>query len=369
VENRARVTLVAGLLAFLALSACRQKQDTAADQVVRGLRVYKVSAYTENRVRRFPSVLQPAELSALSFEIGGQLKAVNLEVGQKVRLGDVLMEIDPRSLEAQVGQAQAAADQGQAQLSNAEAEFARKDTLAKKGFATQAALDQARATLLSTRAQLEQARRQLDLAKHNLDRSKLLAPFSGTIAGVDVKSFAQVAPGQVVVTLYSDESLEMSFTVPATVFQDLKVGQPAKVEVADQPNLVLTGAIAELGSRAEQVSAFPVVVRLRKEAPNLNPGMSVEVSLELPLTGGGSGYLVPLTVLAPEGGKDLQGAAAVFLYDRATSTVRRHRVTLGGVRDNKLVVTEGLAPGDLVASAGVSYLSEGEKVKLLPEQE
>jgi RND family efflux transporter MFP subunit len=320
-------------------------------------------------VRRFPSVLQPAAVSRLSFEISGQLKAVNLEAGQRVHLGDVLMEVDPRSLKAQVEQASAGVTQAEAQLGNAEADFRRKDELLKKGFTTQASFDQSKATLLSTKAQLDQARRQLDLAMHNLDRGMLLAPFEGTISGVDVKSFGQVAPGQVVVTLYSDESFEMSFSAPATILQSLKVGQPVKVHVADRPDLSLLGQIKELGARAEQVSAFPVVVRLKNDVAGLNAGMSVEISLELPLVSASGGYLVPLSVLVPEGGKDIQGAATVFLYDAATATVRKHSVTLGGIRDNRLVVTEGLKSGDYVASAGVSYLTDGQNVKLLPVQE
>jgi len=87
------------------------------------------------------------------------------------------------------------------------------------------------------------------------------------------------------------------------------------------------------------------------------------------LIGGGSGFLLPLSVLAPEGGKELQSTGTVFLYDSATSTVKKHTVTVGGVRDNRLVVTEGIAAGDMVASAGVSYLVDGQKVKLLPLEE
>jgi RND family efflux transporter MFP subunit len=357
------------LLILCGLSSCGEKQDASFQQVTRGLRAHKVSAYAESRTRRFPSVLQPSDVSRLSFEISGQLKAVNLAAGQRVHLGDLLMEIDPRSLQAQLEQASAGVKQAEAQLANAEADFGRKSELLKKGVSTQASFDQSQATLLTTRAQLDQAQRQLDLATHNLDRSKLLAPFDGTISGVEVKSFGQVAPGQAAVTLYSDDSFEMSFLAPAAIFPSLKVGQPAKVQVADRPDLSLTGVIKELGARAEQVSAFPVVVRLKNDVAGLNAGMSVEILLELPLVSASGGYLVPLSVLVPEGGKDLQGAATVFLYDAASSTVHRHGVTLGGIRDNQLVVTEGLNAGDYVASAGVSYLTDGQKVKLLPVQE
>jgi RND family efflux transporter MFP subunit len=241
---------VIGTILVIGLQGCGDKDQQAAEQPVRGLRAYKVAAKAESRVRRFPSVLQPADVSSLSFEIGGQLKAVTLTVGQKVQLGEVLAEIDPRSLQSQVDQASAGVQQAQAQLDNAEADFQRKDELLKRGVATQAVFDQSRATLLSSRAQLDQARRQLELANHNLDRSKLLAPFAGTIARVEVKSFAQVAAGQPVVTLYSDDRFEMSFLVPAPTFQSLAVGQTVDVKIADMPDVSLKGEIRELGSKA-----------------------------------------------------------------------------------------------------------------------
>src|ERR1700731_2415448 len=352
--------LVAGL------QGCGDKKQEATEQPFRGLRGYKVAAKTESRVRRFPSVLQPADVSSLSFEIGGQLKAVTLTVGQKVHLGDVLAEIDQRSLQTQDEQAGAGVQQAQAQFDNAEGDFRRKEELLKRGVATQAVFDQSKAALLNSKAQLDQAQRQLELANHNLDRSKLLAPFSGTIARVEIKSFGQVVAGQPVVTLYSDDRFEMSFLAPSPTFQSLAVGQVVDVKVADMPDLSLKGEIRELGSKAEQVSAFPVVVRLDHSVSGLNAGMSVEVAIQEPLIGVASGFLLPLSVIAPEAGKELEGAATVFVYNGASSTVNKRKVTVGGVRDNRLIVTEGVGAGDIVAVAGVSYLLDGQKVKLLP---
>jgi RND family efflux transporter MFP subunit len=363
--HRLGLGLLICLLVGFGLENCSEKKEAGNEQLVRGLRAYRVAARAESRIRRFPSVLQPADVSQLSFEISGQLKAVNLQVGQKVQLGDVLAEIDPRSLQSQVDQASAGVQQAEAQVENAEGDFQRKQELLKRGVTTQAAFDQSKANLTTAQAQLDQARRQLELANHNLDRSKLLAPFSGTIARVEVKSFAQVAAGQPIVTLYSDDRFETSFLVPAVTFQSLTIGQQVDITVADLPNLSLKGAINELGSKAEQVSAFPVVVRLENNAAGLNAGMSVEE----PLIGGGNGFLLPLSVLLPEGGKVQQRVATVFVYDKANSTVKKREIMVGGIRGNDLVVTGGLEAGDLVASAGVSYLVDGQKVKLLPVQE
>jgi RND family efflux transporter MFP subunit len=314
-------------------------------------------------------MLQPADVSALSFEIPGQLKTINLEVGQKVKLGDILAEIDPRTLQAQVEQATATLHQSEAQLANAEADFRRQEELLKRQVASQAAFDRAQAAVRGARAQREQAARALEVAEHNLDRSKLVAPFTGTIARVDVKSFTQVAAGQPVLTLFSDDNFDCSFLAPSGLFQTLKVGQSVDVKVADMPHLKLKGQIKELGSQALQVSAFPVVIRLDDRGDRLNAGMAVEIAIEQPLLGVGKGVVVPLGVLVPEGGNDLEHTGSVFVYDAITSTVHRRKITVGGVRDNRIVVTDGLKAGDLVASAGVSYLVENQKVKLLPLQE
>jgi multidrug efflux pump subunit AcrA (membrane-fusion protein) len=113
-----------------------------------------VAARAESRVRRFPSILQPADVSLLSFEISGQLRAINLQVGQKVQLGDVLAEIDPRSLQSQVDQASAGVQQVEAQVENAEGDFQRKQELLKRGVTTQAAFDQSKANLTTLKRNL-----------------------------------------------------------------------------------------------------------------------------------------------------------------------------------------------------------------------
>ena len=114
------VSVLLGCLILLGLQACSQKEEETKTRRFGGLRVYKVSATAESRVRRFPSILQPADVSPWRSRLTGQLKAISLEAGQKVQLGDLLAEIDPRSLQAQVEQATAGVEQAEAQSGNAE---------------------------------------------------------------------------------------------------------------------------------------------------------------------------------------------------------------------------------------------------------
>ena len=355
------------------LTACGDDNQEAADaEVIRGLKAFEVTESANSMARRYPSVVTPAQDSLLSFEVGGQLLEIDLEEGQRVSEGEVLAELDPRSLTLQVEQAQAALDQAQATYDNALADVNRKRPLLANGFVTEADFERSESTMKSSLAQVQQAQKQLDIAEENLSKSQLVAPFDGLIARVEAESFANVSPGQTILELYSEGAFELAVSVPATVINALSLGQEVRARFADFTNQQYPGRITEIGSRAAQVSAFPVVVALDDAPPGLKAGMAAEVEVDVTLEGAASGILIPLSAIATGGQKPdtrMQGVGTVFVFDQETSTVRERKVTSAGIRENMLIVTEGLAEGELVAAAGVSFLKEGQKVKLLPLDE
>ena len=105
----ARLTgrLAALFVPLLFLAACGDVKEEAREEPVRGLKVFEVSATADNMVRRYPSVIQPADESRLSFEIAGQLTEMTLEVGQEVEAGQELLTLDPTTLRYEVQQAEA----------------------------------------------------------------------------------------------------------------------------------------------------------------------------------------------------------------------------------------------------------------------
>ena len=353
----------------------RLSKEVIEDAPVRGLKVFEVQATADNMVRRYPSVIVPADESRLSFEISGQLTEVTLEVGRTVEAGQVLLTLDPTTLTFEAQQAQAALEQANASLSNARQDYERKSELLKSGNVTRAAFDAAETNFRSAQAQMEQARQQLAIAHERLQKSTLKAPFDGVISNVDAKSFANVSPGQTVLTLYSQNAFEVEFSVPATVINALSTGDEARVVVTDLDDVSLKGRIKELGSRAGQVSAFPAVVILEETHPGVKAGMAAEVALDVGLLTGDEGFLVPVRCFALEQSEALRrgesvrhtngGNAQVYVFDEASSTVQARQVRTAGVRDNMIIVTEGLAAGDVIAAAGVSYLHDGQKVRRL----
>lgn len=368
------ISLMMVLAGTLLLSACGDDKNEAAIEppVIRGLKTIVVKDQERSTERKYPSVLQPSAISTLSFEIAGNLSEVDLDVGQIVKKGDVLARIDSTTLVLQVESAEAALRQAQSAAKTSEEDHERKAALLKKGVVTKAAADQAKNAAESAREKLVQSRKQLATAKKNLTKTALKSPFDGIINTVEVNSFANVTPGAPVATLYSAEAFEALFSVSYDVINMLAVGKKAIVRLADNPAIVLNAHVSELGARADTVSSFPAVVTINSKDASLKAGMAVEISLEFAVDKG-KGYILPLTVLALEGkikkpGKNTDpGQAYVYVFDAATGTVKRRAVMIAGVRENSLIIIDGLKPGEHVASAGVSFLRDGQSVKLLPD--
>lgn len=367
--NRAASRLLGLGLVVIAMAGCRE--ETVSDQPapIRGLKTHLVVETDSSAVRFFPSVLQPAEITSLAFEVPGRLEQMSLAVGQPVSEGDVLARLDQASFQTQLNNAQASEAQVQVALANAQDNLARQTQLLATGAVTRVSVDSARTEVESLQAQLAQTQAGVQAARQDLARTDLRAPFDGVVSSVDVAEFATIGAGLPITSLYATETLEASFTVSFDLVNQLVVGTPVSVTLADRPSVSLDGVITELGSRAETVSSFPVVVQLLQTDPTLKAGMAVEVEITLPIAET-AGYALPLTAAILDGGNTAtavegQTELSVYVYDPDSSTVMRRDVVSGGVRGNDLIIVEGLSAGEKVASAGVSFLRDGQQVNLL----
>lgn len=363
-------------LAF-ALGACSPKNDETQNgdtTPARGLITMLVSEVEEVTVRRYPGVLEPSEVNRLSFEVGGRLGRISLDVGQRVETGQLLAELEAEKFETVIENRFAAVEEVRATLAQAEDSLARSQALLESRTGTVVRRDQDATAVAQARAKLTQAEKSLTSARQDLADSKLYSPFDGIVDSLEVDSFATVAAGQTVLSLYQQEEYEVSFSVNFDVISRLVVGTPATVRLADDPSISLSGVVTELGERAGQVSSFPVVVQLKETDTIIKAGMAVEVSLEFALPAA-SGHLLPMSAVIP--GTDIPDQAGpnvpidleVYVYDPGTSTVLKRTVTMAGIRDNRFLIINGLSVGERVAVKGVAFLREGMEVSLLLDGE
>jgi RND family efflux transporter MFP subunit len=357
------IILAFGMLGLLA--GCGEEPESKAVERVRTIKPYFVSEPAGGDVRRYSGTIAASNISALSFAVAGTVATVDVENGESVVEGQVLATLDPESLELDVRAAQSQLASARANHDDKKTALQRKRTLFDKEWVAKAALDQAAAAFDAAEGELNLARSRLGSAERSLANARLAAPFDGVIASREVEPFEEVAVGQVLFLLNSKGALEVSLSIPDSVISRLWVGAPVTVEVSSVAGCGCSGRITEIGAISGSANVVEAKATLLESRTDLLPGMPAEVSVVLSGGGRDRGFLVPLAAIAPG---DEAARGYVFKFDPQAGAVRKVPIRGGeGVAQNLVEIVEGVAPGDIIAAAGVSLLRDGQRVTLLGE--
>lgn len=356
------------LVPILAAFGCGKEEKPP--EVIRSIRWIKVVETTTMQVRMISGTTKPVDQTALSFAVGGTVEKVEVRLGDQVRKGQVLAELDQQPFVLGVREAEAGLLKAQAGRVERRANYERYLALYESNNASKAELDEARASFDSAKSQVKAATAQLGLARRDLRKTRLIAPFNGTISVKEIEPHVEVRRGKAIFGLDGEESgFEVSSAVPETLVLHLNVGDEADVVFPALSNRRVPGVLTEVGLRSRAATTFPVTVQLQEEFPALRSGMSVEVAFQyIPESETGepvaTGLAVPIAAL-------LMGAEKttfVFIYDEKSSTVKKTQIKLLNLRDNDVIVEpETLKAGDILATAGVQFLTDGQKVNLMKE--
>ncbi|MGI9501248.1 MAG: efflux RND transporter periplasmic adaptor subunit [Geminicoccaceae bacterium] len=360
------MTIRAGIpiLLPLILLGC-EEQAAGPIERVRAIKPFTVTEPADGTIRRYPAEVRPAESSALSFAVRGTVATVEVNQGDRVTAGQVLATLDTKPFDLDIDAARSDLEAAEATYAEAQLELERKTELFKKEWVAKAALDTATAAAESARGSVEAARSQLGLAERNLGKTQLVAPFNGVIAEREVDPFTEVAAGNPVFGINSNDGLEVHFSVPDAVVGRISDGLPIDATVTTMEGCGCTGRVTEIGSTAGTANAVNVVAALTSAPDALLPGMSAEVKMSLSGSDdGAAGYLVPLIAIAPG---DDTADGYVFKFDPNAGAVSKVAISGKEGRDNMIAVSEGVEAGDILAAAGVSFLRDGQTVKLLGE--
>jgi RND family efflux transporter MFP subunit len=350
------------LVAAALVSACRD-QPTPVPEAVRPIRTFTVTEVAEGQVRRFSGVIEARDTSSLSFQVGGNVRRVLVNQGDRVRAGQVLAELDPEPYRLNVQAADADLQRARAVVAQTRADFERNRRLVAERAVSQVQFEISEREYYAALSRIDYATARLNLAERDLRNTALAAPFAGSIASRLVDPFVEVQAGQKVFQLDAEGGLQAAIAVPETSIAQVTLGMPATVTLPQlaQP---MTALVSEIGSAATQGNAFPVKAALVSPPPAVRSGMTAEVQLILARDQAQTSYLVPLTAIAAG---DQPGHGFVFIYDPATSTVGRTAVRSSGPLVGNMVSLTGVALGDVVASAGANLLVDGQRVRLMAQ--
>jgi RND family efflux transporter MFP subunit len=296
-------------------------------------------------------------------------------MGNVVERGDVLARLDPEPFDLSVKDAEAELAHALAMQQAANSDFERTKILFEANVASRQELDRDTALRDSRTSHVKAAHARLELAERDRRRSVLRSPFHGAISVRAIDPAMKVASGQTAFEMDSDESgLRVEVQMPETLITRVRQGDVVRVtfpsiESAERTNddAVTEAVVTEVGTRASTGNAFPVRANLLEPPVGLRPGMTAEVSFELQSVEadalGLEGFLVPFAAVNAEANSTF----VAYVFDRETSSLIRTPIETGGVRDNEVAVLSGLTEGDIIATAGVAFLRDGQEVTLLDE--
>ncbi len=363
---RAFKQVLVGLSLLLAISACREAPPPPP-QPIRAIKTITVAEQAAGRLRTFSGVAEAADSSSISFEVSGNVQEVRVDVGDRITKGQVLAILDKRTFKLNVKAAEAELGRAKVQLADKRNDLDRFQRINNQdpGAVSQAALDNAQAAVDGAVKQVQFAKSQLKLAQRDLEKTILRAPFDGVIATRNVEPFFEVRRGQKLFDIFENTGLEVAVSIPEDVIDDIQMDLKGEIQFSVIADHIYNGRVTEISKVAGTANAFPIKLTIEDPDPRIRPGMTARVALMISGYDEQAGYLVPISAIA-QWGETQKGW--VFIYDPQTSAVKKSQIEGSSVRGNNAVITEGVKAGDIIAVAGVSFLENGQKVKLMQTQ-
>ena len=346
----------------VALTACKEKTEIV--EVVRSIKTLTVSKQASEKIFKFSGVVAAVDSSGLSFQVGGQVISVEVDIGDRVTKDQVLAALDPEPYQLDVDAIKAELIKAKDNVNKSKAEYERQKRIFEQGAGAERFVEVSEYNYKASRSAVNFQIARLDQVNRNLRKTKLLAPYDGTIAWRAVQPNEEVGIGQKVFEINATGKMEVQLAVPETTIDQIKIDDPATITFPTLPGETAQGRISFIGSAAVKANAFPVKVELSDANEKVLPGMTAEANLIVKAENQQPGFIVPFQALLPAPEAD-RGFA--FVYDPSTSTVKKTAVHSRGTQDNEVIVHEGLASGDIIAVAGVSFLADGMQVKLMKQ--
>ena len=379
------------ILVIFALGACgkEKKENVKLEKKPRPVKYVVVADKDVEYIRIFSGNITSEIESNLSFRVNGTIINKFVKLGDRIKKGQVLAELDDNdyrlSMEnsiaqyenslAGVAEAEAGLRSAEASFENSKNEFSRMEKLyyddnisksdydiakADKGV-KEAQLAQAEASKKSALASLKASNMQMAQNKLNLRYTKLIAPQDGFIVAEEKEENETVETGTPVYKVSLGDTLETETFIPENLIGSLRKGQEVTVEISALDKKNYRGKIKEIGASSSGYgNSFPLKITLLEKNNLIKPGMSTKITLDLSKKEE-SQIVVPLNSIE----QDPSGNRFVYTLTNikeGVATTKKTVVTLGKIYSEGIAIKEGIKIGDYIVSSGVSQITEGQIV-------
>ncbi|MBB3571521.1 efflux RND transporter periplasmic adaptor subunit [Rhizobium sp. BK491] len=339
----------------LGLTGCNEKKEETAE-VVRPVKVVEIAQADTTRKLDYSGAVRARTEMNLGFRVNGKIVERKVDIGQKVKPGDVIARMDATDYILAVRRSQADLDAAEKQVQTTELARTRAQTLFNKNVTSKSQLEQAELSYEQAVSTRDSAVSALSEAKNQVAYADLTSDMNGIVTAINADVGQVVSSGTPVITVAVDGEKEVQVAVPEMDIAQFKVGKDVKARFWSDAALVLNGKVREVSGSADQSRTFAVRVSVPND-PRVLLGMTATIEA---LADNTQPYVsIPLSALAQKDGKQI-----VWLVDRSAGTVHSRAIKVADFADDGVRVADGLKAGDVVVAAGTQFMTENMKVKL-----
>jgi membrane fusion protein (multidrug efflux system) len=301
-----------------------------------------------------------SDVSRITPEVSGRIMTINVDEGDRVNKGDLLMLIDNFHYQETVANTLAVKNQARLNLERANRDLARMKVLFQQKSISEQTYQDAVTTRDLAGYQQDQAAVSFEIARKNLKDCSVAAPISGIVTQVFVNEGEVASPAQLAFVIMKMDTVKVEVDLPEEIFSSIILGNKGIITLDALPDKFFTGEITKIYPTIDPLSrTFKVTITLKNPDLELRSGMTarskvVQIAREDALS-------ITKTAL-------VQGEEGYFAYRVNTDTVVKSKVVLGIEGDDVFEILDGLNHGDKVVIRGLAGLRDGMKVKT-PEQE
>ena len=346
----AAVVLVIGWRLYSNLTAAPE-----AFQEVPLVRTVTIGETATNSADVYPGEVRGRYESNLAFQVSGKIVSRQVNVGDAVRAGQVLMTIDPRDINQKVETDAAQLATAQANQRLAADNAARYRTLYQSGAVSKAMLEQYDTQLEASDAALRQAQAALNASTNQLEYTRLVSDADGVVASINGEIGQIAAAGSPIITVVQNGEREIQIYVPESKLHTVREGQQAQISFWALDNVTANGTITEIAPMADSVTkTYRVRVAVSDMPDSARLGMTAKVTLA---NGSADKIILPGSAIY-----QLDSKPQVWIV--RDNHVQLANVEVSGYEGNNVVISKGLKDGDIVVTAGAQKLTANQEVRL-----
>lgn len=354
-------------LVAIFIAGCADKESP--EEAIRPVYFQKVDRNVSTEIRSFSGVAQPRDEAKLSFKVGGTIEEIAVQLGDIVKKGKQIARLDAADYRINYNKAVASLKNAEVQLIAAKSAFLRIEKLYAANNAPLNDYEKSKAQYESAQAMAQTANEQVSAAQNQLDYTSLEAPYYGTVSAIFARENEMIGAGHPVVAFSSVQTFEVQMAVPENIIGRINQGMEVTVQFSTLPDETFPGIITEISSGFSGSSAYPVIVRLSEQpSAQLFAGMTGKVNIPLENKDQQASIII-----SPDAVSHDQNGDFVFLAEptgeEGIYKAHRQNVTAGELSPAGYEIIAGLSTGDLVITAGIRFLYEGRKVKLLDDND